>query len=259
MIRVTDLCPAYASEPLLKPGQSPTTNPTRTVPLPIPSLYPPIWLCLCRLVSVLPWFCKIASIASIVVGLEHSTPLKVKYQRLQQRLQKATLRSPSNSTFKAVSWFFLTKTQSYKNKERHYERERKRTTVIKFLHKLKITKNTNPYQSVILAILQWFPGALFPVPLRDHPRETLFSFVALGSFRAHLSRWSDGSLASFGPFRALRSPFTGGSHKSLVTLGPVSSTEPRHSGDTWDATDWTAWDLRRLSLCPVIKQDCNYM
>ena len=48
-----------------------------------------------------------ASIPSMGAGLAHSMPLKVKYQRLQHLLQKATLKSPSNSTFKTVSELFF--------------------------------------------------------------------------------------------------------------------------------------------------------
>ena len=53
----------------------------------------------------------------MVIGLEHSAPLKVKNQRLQQLKQPAILKSPSNSTFNAVLLSFLTKTQSFKNKK----------------------------------------------------------------------------------------------------------------------------------------------
>ena len=60
-----------------------------------------------------------ASIPSMGAGLAHSMPLKVKYQRLQHLLQKATLKSPSNSTFKTVSELFLTKIQSC-NREREF-------------------------------------------------------------------------------------------------------------------------------------------
>ena len=52
----------------------------------------------------------------MVIGLEHSAPLKVKNQRLQQLKQPAIRKSPSNSTFNAVLLSFLTKTQSFKNK-----------------------------------------------------------------------------------------------------------------------------------------------
>ena len=67
-------------------------------------------------VSVLPWFLWIISTASMVTGLEHSTLLKVKYQRLQQCTQQQILKSPSNSTFNAVLLSFFTKTQSFQGK-----------------------------------------------------------------------------------------------------------------------------------------------
>ena len=96
------------------------------------------------------------------------------------------------------------------------------------------------YQTVIPVIVQLLPHALFPVPLRDHSRGAPFALVALGSFRAPFSGWSYRSLASFGSPWALRSHFTGNPYRSLVPLGPISSIEPRHSGDTWDATDRAA-------------------
>ena len=45
-------------------------------------------------------------------GAEHSAPLKVKYQRLQQFLQPWTLRVPVQATWRDVSEKFLVNTQS---------------------------------------------------------------------------------------------------------------------------------------------------
>ena len=92
--------------------QLPTLIPTRTVPLGIPSQYPPIWVTLWMFVSVLPWFEAISIRPSMARGLRHSTPLKVKNHLEQQPRQKAILMSPLYSTFKAVLSACLWKTQS---------------------------------------------------------------------------------------------------------------------------------------------------
>ena len=73
---------------------------------------------------------------------------------------------------------------------------------------------TDLNQSVIPAIVQFAPDALFPVPLRDHSRGALFALVALDSLRSYFSRWSH---------RPFRSHLTGCSHSSLVALDPIMS------------------------------------
>ena len=111
MIRATEFHPVKASVAFF-PTQLPTLIPTRTVPLGIPSQYPPIWVTLWMFESVLPWFWAICIRPSMARGLRHSTPLKVKNHREQQSRQKAILMSPLYSTFKAVLSETLLKTQS---------------------------------------------------------------------------------------------------------------------------------------------------
>ena len=120
MIRVTEFHPVKAFAAFF-PTQLPTLIPTRTVPLGIPSQYPPIWATLWMFVSVLPWFRAICIRPSMARGLRHSTPLKVKNHLEQQPRQKAILMSPLYSTFKAVLSESLLKTQSYKNGNKDVE------------------------------------------------------------------------------------------------------------------------------------------
>ena len=82
---------------------------------------------------------------------------------------------------------------------------------------------TDLYQTVIPAIVQFPPDALFPVPLRDRSCRTLFAFLALGSFLAHGATRTHGALVAR---NTLRTPAwrPDRSWISRLTFGSTSTT-----------------------------------
>ena len=74
------------------------------------------------------------------------------------------------------------------------------------------------YESIVSSIIKTIPRTLFPV------------------FRRGLGLLTFCSLTSFKPWRALRARW---SHRSTVSLDPISSTEPGHSGDSWYTVNYT--------------------
>ena len=110
-IRDTEFQPVEASA-FLYPAQLPTQNPTRTFPLRMLLQCPSIWRVRrglsCRFLPDLPKY----TIPSIARGAEHSAPLKVKNQRLQQYSHEEILKAPVQAARRAVSLKFLVNTQS---------------------------------------------------------------------------------------------------------------------------------------------------